>query len=104
MFALIFSLGCYVGQSKNCLEIENAHDRDACYMNEIQMHPSSEMNAVIEKGKRIEDSMIRGAAISAWVRDNNNQINQVQGKQLCMLLDGRDRSYCMRRFSSPHLK
>ena len=56
------------------------------------------------KAKNINDPMIRGAAVSAWVRDHNTEITQKQGMELCALLDGRDRFYCVRRLSSPHLK
>ena len=45
---------------------------------------------VIAKAKMIEDVMIRGAAVSVWVRDHNNEINQKQGQKLCEILDGRD--------------
>ena len=48
--------------------------------------------------------MIRGAAVSRWVADHNNEVAAEEGKKLCQLLDGRDMSYCLRRLSSPHLQ
>ena len=88
----------------DCSKIEKSISRDECYHDKIQGLKSSKMNEVIEMAKKIEDRMIRGAAVSAWVKENNSNINQQQGKQLCEMLDGRDRFYCMRRLSSPHLK
>ena len=87
-----------------CEDLTVSLERDKCLALEIEALQEPQLNQVISKAKIIEDTMIRGAAVSAWVRAHNNEINQQQGQQLCELLDGRDRFYCMRRLSSPHLK
>ena len=87
-----------------CEQITESLERDKCLSEEILLLKDPQITTVITKAKMIEDVMIRGAAVSAWVRDHNNEINQKQGKKLCEILDGRDRFYCMRRLSSPHLK
>ena len=88
----------------NCENIKVSLERDKCLAAQIETLNEPQINEVISKAKIIEDTMIRGAAVSAWVRAHNNEINQQQGQKLCEILDGRDRFYCMRRLSSPHLK
>ena len=48
--------------------------------------------------------MIRGAAVSAWVGAHVHEVPMDKGRALCDLLENRDRGYCERRLSSPHLK
>ena len=89
---------------KKCSSISNAQKRDECYRLHLVELPSSEISLVRSVAKKMQDTMIQGAAVSAWVKDNSNNITQRQGQELCELLQGRDRVYCMRRLSSPHLK
>ena len=88
----------------DCTGISDTMKRDGCYHDRIVALPSSEIDTVISEGQKMVDPMIRGAAIAEWIKTHNNEINQQKGQELCALLDGRDRSYCMRRLSSPHLK
>ena len=88
----------------DCSVVQESMKRDECYHDKIRELSSKSMNEVLSIAAKIEDRMVRGAAVSAWVKENNSNINQQQGKQLCKMLDGRDRFYCMRRLSSPHLK
>ena len=103
---LFFLWGCSKKSDDNipCDQVTVSLERDKCLSEEIIKLKEPQLNEVITKAKMIEDIMIRGAAVSAWVRDHNNEINQKQGQKLCEILDGRDRFYCMRRLSSPHLK
>ena len=78
--------------------------RDDCYRQKIVNLPPAEIDQIIQLGNKMVDPMIRGAAVAEWIKDHNNEINQQKGQELCALLDGRDRSYCMRRLSSPHLR
>ena len=87
-----------------CLSPKDTKIKDQCLHNEILTIPSTNFKQIISKAKDIQDPMIRGAAVSTWVRDHNTEITQKQGMSLCELLDGRDRGYCARRLSSPHLK
>ena len=88
----------------NCDKITDLTQKDSCYHDKLVAMPVTEIEAVITTGKQMVDPMIRGAAVAQWIKLHNNEINQQKGQELCALLDGRDRSYCMRRLSSPHLK
>ena len=101
----LWLLGC--GNSKEeqeCSAQKIEKKRDECFHNELLKMSSAEIARLMEQAKKITDPLIRGAAVSAWVRDHNTEITQKQGMELCALLDGRDRFYCVRRLSSPHLK
>ena len=104
LLAAVALAGCQGKKQQGCDGIEDSGEKDKCLIEEIQRMNGPQMTEVISKAKEIQDPMIRGAAVSSWVRDHNNEINQRQGKALCEILDGRDRFYCMRRLSSPHLK
>ena len=104
LLAAALLAGCQGKKQQGCDSIEDSGEKDKCLIEEIQRMNGPQMTEVIKKAKEIQDPMIRGAAVSSWVRDHNNEINQRQGKALCEILDGRDRFYCMRRLSSPHLK
>ena len=99
-------LACSTTKSNpsDCSALTEQRQKDECYHNALLKISSTELPKLIEQAKKIEDPLIRGAAVSAWVRDHNDEITQKQGMDLCELLDGRDRFYCMRRLSSPHLK
>ena len=102
---LVFLLACGTAEkSKECSAQTETIKKDECYHNELLKFSSAELPSIISHAKKISDPLIRGAAVSSWVRDHNNEITQKQGMDLCALLDGRDRFYCMRRLSSPHLK
>ena len=107
MIVLLWVIAC-AGTASNgqqaCPDIEDSKQRDACYHEEILLMPASDITKIVQTAQQITDPMIRGAAVSEWVKNHNNDINQQQGQQLCTLLDGRDRSYCLRRLSSPHLQ
>jgi hypothetical protein len=109
MLSFLFFISCSGGETKtnnnsNCAEILDTRQRNSCLHKKILTMPASNVAEIIETAKLINDPMIRGAAVSEWVKNHNNDVNQQQGQQLCSLLDGRDRSYCLRRLSSPHLR
>jgi hypothetical protein len=79
-------------------------DKDRCLHDEIGAVPGAQPDVVVQKAQQIQDPMIRGAAVSGWVADHANELPQEKGQQLCNLLEGRDKSYCQRRLSSPHLQ
>lgn len=90
--------------SGDCDSLQDTMQRDDCYRQKIVTLSPSEIDQIIALGNKMVDPMIRGAAVAEWIKDHNNEINQQKGQELCALLDGRDRSYCMRRLSSPHLR
>ena len=88
----------------DCGKLTDLTQKDSCYHDRLVAMPVTQIDDVIATGKQMVDPMIRGAAVAQWIKLHNNEINQQKGQELCALLDGRDRSYCMRRLSSPHLK
>lgn len=108
-FMGLFLIGCTsnatnIDSNTDCASITDIQKRDICYGEGIKDMPPSEIDALIANAEKMVDPMIRGAAIAEWIKNHNNEINKDKGQKLCTLLDGRDRSYCMRRLSSPHLK
>jgi hypothetical protein len=105
-FALLFwaCSGSNDSEKGNCDTMTDLAKKDSCYHDNLVKMPVSDIDAVIATGQKMVDPMIRGAAVAQWIKLHNNEINQQKGQELCALLDGRDRSYCMRRLSSPHLK
>ena len=87
----------------DCVQITESLKRDSCYHEEIKTMSGKELSKVIEKAKKIEDIIIRGAAVEGWMVEHLKDINPKKGGELCALLDGRAMSYCQRRLSSPHL-
>jgi hypothetical protein len=79
-------------------------ERDRCLHDEIAAVPGSQPDEVLKKARLIRDPMIRGAAVSTWVAAHVSELPQDKGQELCDLLEGRDKSYCQRRLSSPHLQ
>ena len=105
LMGMFFLSACNTTPAKvSCEQMELGREKDECLHSEIKLMDSSQAQQVLAKAKLIQDPMIRGAAVSAWIGDNNNNVDSNTGQALCTLLDGRDRSYCMRRLSSPHLK
>lgn len=79
-------------------------ERDRCLHDEIAAIPGSQPDEVLKKASLISDPMIRGAAVSGWVAAHVDELPAEKGQELCNLLEGRDKSYCQRRLSSPHLQ
>ena len=88
----------------NCDEITGSKEKDECLYNLMETLEARDIDKVYQSAQQIQDSMVQGAAVSKWIKMNNNQLNPNQGKRLCELLQGRDQFYCLRRLSSPHLK
>lgn len=79
-------------------------ERDRCLHDELRAIPGSQPDEVARNASRINDPMIRGAAVSGWVAEHVDELPVEKGQTLCELLEGRDKSYCHRRLSSPHLQ
>jgi hypothetical protein len=88
---------------KTCDEMPVSLERDQCYHKEIEALPGAGIEDVLTKAVLIQDSIVRQAAVYAWVEDHNNEIPRDRGQALCQMLDGRHQSHCLRLLSSPHL-
>jgi len=109
MLHLLLILACSSGgessqAGSDCSSIKDIKKQNTCYHDQLIAMPASDISKIIEVAKLITDDMWRQAAVSKWIKEHNNDVNQQQGQQLCSLLDGRDRSYCLRQLSSPHLR
>ncbi len=87
----------------DCSTLSEVRDQDDCLKAQILTLDASNLPSVKEKAAQINDPIIRGAAVERWVMENCNDVSLDQGRGLCELLDGRNKSYCERRLSSPHL-
>lgn len=99
-------VGCgeeIVDAPKSC-DALSGQARDSCLNAEIAQVPGSQPDVVLEKAPLILDPMIRQAAVSRWVKEHVRELPNEKGQELCNLLEGRDRSYCQRVLSSPHLQ
>ena len=91
-------------RASGACDAQTGMERDRCVHDEILATPGSQPDEVKRRAGLIVDPMIRGAAVSSWVAANANALPREKGQELCDLLEGRDRSYCQRRLSSPHLQ
>ena len=108
MLSLLLMMACSSGakdqKGADCATITDSKQQNTCLHEQLLSMPASDISKIIELANTISDPMIRQAAVSKWIKEHNNDVNQQQGQQLCTLLDGRDRSYCLRQLSSPHLR
>ena len=106
MWLILLMWACSDSTSSDgdCSKLTDLTKKDSCFHDKLVVMPVDQIDEVIKTGQQMVDPMIRGAAVAQWIKLHNNEINQQKGQELCALLDGRDRSYCMRRLSSPHLK
>ena len=89
--------------SVNCDEV-GKEQIDQCLYDTIQRFDAGAWKQVYEMAQKIQDPMIQGGSVSKWIKKNNTQITREQGQKLCDLLHNKDRFYCLRRLSSPHLR
>lgn len=79
-------------------------DKDRCLAGEIKALTGQQGDLVLQKAQQIGDPMVKGAAVSSWIADHAAEVPRQTGESLCNVLDGRDRGYCQRRLTSPHLQ
>lgn len=97
-------VACGGQAARTCEEMSPGIDRDRCLHDEIGRLPGTAAPTVLAKGRLIDDTIIRGSAVSAWVAAHVKELNPQMGQELCSLLEGQDKAYCLRRLSSPHLQ
>ena len=77
-------------------------DRDSCLHDEIRR--TTDAKVVLQKASSIEDSIVRGAAVTEWVSQNKNAVEQTDGLALCDLLEHPEKGVCRRRLQAAHLQ
>ena len=96
--------GTQATKEPTCEDLDRGLERDQCYHQLIEDLPVSKVDDVIKAAGLIDDPMIRGTAVSSWAANHTQELPKEKCQGICELLEGRDRSYCQRRCSSPHLQ
>ena len=96
--------GCGGGGAPDCGALAAGLERDQCLHDALLALPAGELGEVEAIAGRIQDRILQQAAVSAWAAAHSGEVPREEGERLCGILEGRDQSYCMRRFSSPHLQ
>ena len=65
----------------DCSTITASKDKDLCFHDQVVSMNASQINEVITIAKKMDDAMIRGAAVAEWIKLYNNDINQQQGQK-----------------------
>ena len=89
LFALFAGCDGSEPAPKTCGEMPVSLERDQCYHKEIEALPGASIEDVLTKASLIQDSIVRQAAVYAWVEDHNNEIPRDRGQALCQMLDAR---------------
>lgn len=98
----LYILGCGAGEP--CARYAEGMDRDACLHDQVLASPPAEVASVISLARRIDDPVVRGAAVFSWVNTHNRELDPKAAEPLCLLLEGRERASCSRKLSSVHLR
>jgi hypothetical protein len=85
-----------------CAAMDAGAARDVCWKGVIDAAPAEAWSAVVEHGGKIEDPVVRGAAIFGWVRSRTGL--PAEAAAVCQLLEGAERAACERRVQSAHLQ
>lgn len=102
VWALWLAVGC--GGGPSCEREAAGMDRDLCLHDRVLALPGAEAARALELAGRIEDPVVRGAAVFTWVIQNNREIEPRSGQALCALLTGQERETCTRKLSQVHLR
>ena len=99
---LIALMAC--GGGEPCASEAPGMDLDACLHDQVLATPATALDVALVLLGRIEDPVIRSAAIFTWVSQNNRDLTPERGMSMCRLLDGRERNTCERKLQSVHLR
>ena len=91
-------------QQAGCDAIPTGQALDECLYNETLQTEASELSRVIEIATKIEDPIIRGAAVFRWIEAHNREVPPKEGQALCDVLSSSEIISCERRLYSAHLQ
>ncbi len=77
---------------------------DRCHMDEVLALGHDQVDAVVETARRIQDPVIRGAAVFGWIDANATRTAPEDAVKVCEVLEGPNRRICDRRQKSWHLQ
>lgn len=86
-----------------CEDVADAQERDYCWYNQIQTLSTSDAPQVLALTQKIQDTVIRDAAILSWIQKNSKGLAATEGHALCQQLAQTERMMCERRLMSVHL-
>lgn len=99
---LITLLAC--GRGEPCANEAPGLEQDACLHDQVLATPAAQLDVALVLLGRINDPVIRSAAIFTWVSTNNRELTPERGMSMCRLLEGRERNTCERKLQSVHLR
>jgi hypothetical protein len=105
---LMFTVGVACGNpeevAQSCETATQGPARDECLHDQLMSSGAPDIEIVIELASRIDDPIIRGAAIFRWIEIHNREIPRERGRALCEILSDREKTSCERRLYSAHLQ
>lgn len=104
MWRAVLCLLAACGGRTDCASLEAGLARDTCNHDAVLAIPADQLDRALTTVSKIEDPVVRGAAVFTWVSQNNRELNPQRGMSMCRLLDGRERVTCERKLSSVHLR
>lgn len=87
-----------------CGERAPGVERDACTHAEVLAMGPDRADQALARLRTIDDPIVRGAAVMAWVGQHARRLDPATGRALCQTLDGPDQGRCLRRLQSAHLQ
>ena len=73
-------------------------------MDQLMVLPHDQVSSVVETARRIQDPVIRGAAVFGWIDLNATKSAPADAARVCEVLEGPNRRVCDRRQKSWHLQ
>ncbi|GEM_PF-7017022 len=88
----------------DCASLTPQATADRCWMDQLLGLPHDPVGAVVETARRIQDPVIRGAAVFGWIDLNATKSAPADAARVCEVLEGPNRRICDRRQKSWHLQ
>ena len=88
----------------SCDSMATGPAHDECFHDQLLNSAASDIELVIVLANKIDDPIIRGAAIFRWIELHNREIPRDRGRALCEILSDREKTSCERRLYSAHLQ
>lgn len=95
-------VGC--GGPVDCSEQPAGMDRDLCLHDQALLLPAAQVEPFVVTVQQIQDPIVRGSAVFAWMNVHARELNPQQGVPICNLLESRERTSCNRKVSAIHLR
>ncbi len=88
----------------DCAALTPQSVADRCWMDVLLTYGHDQVPEVVETAGRIQDPVIRGAAVFGWIELNADKAAPTNAAAVCDVLEGPNRRVCDRRQKSHHLQ